>query len=281
MSYALISNGDTGFPEYLKSIKSAPILSVAEEIELSNRWNRDGDIKAAQILVMSHVRLVVKIAQKFRGYGLPIVDIISEGNIGLMKAVKKFDPKMGCRLATYAIWWIKATIQDYVLKSWSMVKIGTSALQKKMFFNLKKVQNRIVQANIEKDVNRTAAKQLGVSIEDVEYMDRIINIESLDDEKNDASINNLYGESAANVEELVIEAHDKKQKLQSLTIAMSSLSEREKSIINSRYLSETPSTLDSLSVAFNVSRERIRQIEARALEKIREIMSRDESKQSA
>ena len=167
----LVVGSDYSLAKYLGQIKSVPMLSEEEEYSLAIKWRDGKDMKAAQKLILSHLRLVIKVAQKFRGYGLPIADLISEGSIGLMKAVKKFDPDKGYRLSTYAIWWIKATIQEYVLKSWSLVKIGSSALQKKLFFNLKKVKQQLMDSDLDTDISTAAAERLGVDRARFEDMD--------------------------------------------------------------------------------------------------------------
>lgn len=254
-----------------------PILSEEEEYSLSKKWVDEADIEAAQKLVLSHMKLVVKVAQKFKGYGLPMMDLISEGNIGLMKAVKKFNPDMGYRLSTYAIWWIKATIQDYILKSWSMVKIGTSAVQKKLFFNLKKVKQNLLKSDLNNpsDINTMAAERLGVSKSRIEDMSRSMSGEmlSLHDsigEDNDNSSELLdFIASSENAEETVIELHDKNVMLGRLAASVDKLSDREREIIKARRLSDEPETLENLSTIYGVSRERIRQIEERAMDKLK------------
>ncbi|WHQ46512.1 MAG: RNA polymerase sigma factor RpoH [Candidatus Midichloria sp.] len=270
-------NSGVGLTKYLRQIKAVPILSEEEEYSLSKKWVDEADIEAAQKLVLSHMKLVVKVAQKFKGYGLPMMDLISEGNIGLMKAVKKFNPDMGYRLSTYAIWWIKATIQDYILKSWSMVKIGTSAVQKKLFFNLKKVKQNLLKSDLNNpsDINTMAAERLGVSKSRIEDMSRSMSGEmlSLHDsigEDNDNSSELLdFIASSENAEETVIELHDKNVMLGRLAASVDKLSDREREIIKARRLSDEPETLENLSTIYGVSRERIRQIEERAMDKLK------------
>lgn len=276
---SLISlSNEVGLSSYLKQIKAIPILSEEEEYSLARKWRTESDIEAAQKLVLSHIKLVVKVAQKFKGYGLPLMDLISEGNIGLMKAVKKFDPDMGYRLATYAVWWIKATIQDYILKSWSIVKIGTSAVQKKLFFNLKKIQQRILQSdNNLDDVNTLAAVQLGVSKQQVDDMSRSISSEMLSlqdsigesDDGNNLELLDFISTSDGSEEDLILELHDKNIMLGKLANAMNSLSDREREIIKARRLNDEPETLENLSSVYGVSRERVRQIEKRAMQKLK------------
>ncbi|AEI89026.1 MAG: RNA polymerase sigma factor RpoH [Candidatus Midichloria mitochondrii] len=270
-------NSEVGLTKYLRQIKAIPMLSEEEEYSLSRKWVDEADIEAAQKLVLSHMKLVVKVAQKFKGYGLPMMDLISEGNIGLMRAVKKFNPEMGYRLATYAIWWIKATIQDYILKSWSMVKIGTSAIQKKLFFNLKKVKQNLLKSELHEsaDINTLAAEKLGVSKSRVEDMSRSMSGEMIslhesigDDDDNSSELLDFIA-SSENAEETVIELHDKNIMLEKLAASVDKLSEREREIIKARRLSDEPETLENLSAVYGVSRERIRQIEERAMDKLK------------
>ncbi|MDJ1304983.1 MAG: RNA polymerase sigma factor RpoH [Candidatus Midichloria sp.] len=270
-------NSEVGLTKYLRQIKAIPVLSEEEEYSLSRKWVDEADIEAAQKLILSHMKLVVKVAQKFKGYGLPMMDLISEGNIGLMKAVKKFNPEMGYRLATYAIWWIKATIQDYILKSWSMVKIGTSAIQKKLFFNLKKVKQNLLKSELHEsaDINTLAAEKLGVSKSRVENMSRSMSGEMIslhesigDDDDNSSELLDFIA-SSENAEETVIELHDKNIMLGKLAASVDKLSEREREIIKARRLSDEPETLENLSAVYGVSRERIRQIEERAMDKLK------------
>lgn len=269
-------NSEVGLTKYLRQIKAIPMLSEEEEYSLSRKWVDEADIEAAQKLILSHMKLVVKVAQKFKGYGLPMMDLISEGNIGLMKAVKKFNPEMGYRLATYAIWWIKATIQDYILKSWSMVKIGTSAIQKKLFFNLKKVKQNLLKSELHEsaDINTLAAEKLGVSKSRVEDMSRSMSREmislheSIGDDDNSSELLDFIA-SSENAEETVIELHDKNIMLGKLAASVDKLSEREREIIKARRLSDEPETLENLSAVYGVSRERIRQIEERAMDKLK------------
>jgi RNA polymerase sigma-32 factor len=272
----LVVGSDYSLAKYLGQIKSVPMLSEEEEYSLAIKWRDEKDIKAAQRLILSHLRLVIKVAQKFRGYGLPIADLISEGSIGLMKAVKKFDPDKGYRLSTYAIWWIKATIQEYVLKSWSLVKIGSSALQKKLFFNLKKVKQQLMDSDLDTDISTAAAERLGVDRARFEDMDRTISSNLTascgsvyDDEgdNNGDAIMNIA--SSEDLETQVIDAHDRDLMLKKLVSAMNKLSERERDILIARNLTNPPKTLESLSVKYNISTERVRQVGEAALKKLK------------
>ena len=272
----LVVGSDYSLAKYLGQIKSVPMLSEEEEYSLAIKWRDEKDIKAAQRLILSHLRLVIKVAQKFRGYGLPIADLISEGSIGLMKAVKKFDPDKGYRLSTYAVWWIKATIQEYVLKSWSLVKIGSSALQKKLFFNLKKVKQQLMDSDLDTDISTAAAERLGVDRARFEDMDRTIssNLTAAcgsvyDDEgdNNGDAIMNIA--SSEDLETQVIDAHDRDLMLKKLVGAMNKLSERERDILIARNLTNPPKTLESLSVKYNISTERVRQVGEAALKKLK------------
>ena len=269
-----------GLSVYLAQIKKFPMLDAEEEYMLAKNWRESGNIQAAHKLVTSHLRLVAKIAMGYRGYGLPVNELISEGNIGLMQAVKKFDPDKGFRLATYAMWWIRAAIQEYVLKSWSLVKIGTTAAQKKLFFNLKKMKNRLSdysEGSLKPHQVKDIADQLNVSEKEVSDMEGRIS-------GNDFSLNAVV--SADGEEEwqewLVDEDADHEVKIAEkdevskrkilLNKAINVLNDREKNIIHDRKLSETPKTLEELSQEYNISRERIRQIEERAFQKLQSEM---------
>jgi len=271
-----VLSSEAGLYRYLEEIKEFPVLTKEEEEILSKAWFEKEDINAAHVLVTSHLRLVVKIAMQFKGYGLPVIDLISEGNIGLMTAVKKFNPTMGNRLSTYAMWWIKAMIQDFVLKSWSIVKLGTSALHKKLFFNLRKIKSKIYQANsgqIPFNESEIIAKELDVSKEDVDEMS--YRFDHLEESLND----HAYGEEGAEVIDLIADNTDNQetQIMQSdeysfrkklLDIGLKSLNERERDIISARKLQDPPVKLDELSKIYGVSSERIRQIEERAFQKL-------------
>ena len=278
----LPSPGDEGgLAAYLQKIRQFPILSAEEEYMLAKRWREHADVEAAHKLITSHLRLVAKIAMGYRGYGLPISEIISEGNVGLMQAVKRFEPDKGYRLATYAMWWIKAAIQEYILRSWSLVKIGTTAAQKKLFFNLRKLKSRInalESGDMTPEQVKEIAEQLGVPEEDVIAMNRRL--------AGDASLNaplradedsgewqDWLVDEQANQEEELAEREEFDMRLRLLRQAMDSqLNEREKRIFEARRLREPPLTLEELSKEFGVSRERIRQIEMRAFEKVQKAM---------
>jgi len=265
---------------YLTQIKKFPMLSQEEEYMLAKSWRDRGDLKSAQKLVTSHLRLVAKIAMGYRGYGLPVSELVSEGNIGLMQAVKKFDPKRGFRLATYAMWWIKASIQEYILRSWSLVKIGTTTAQKKLFFNLKKLKNKL-SANNEgdlkpKDVDEIA-KRLNVKKEEVISMNRRLygKEKSLND-----PIKNEYNtewqdwivDDSLDQELKLSQDQELNERKQLMNDSMSILNPREKEILIARRLSEDIITLEDLSKKYKISRERIRQIETKAFEKLQKAM---------
>ncbi|MDA9684499.1 RNA polymerase sigma factor RpoH [Candidatus Pelagibacter bacterium] len=274
----VLSSG--GLSVYLTQIKKFPMLDAEEEYMLAKNWRENGNLQSAHKLVTSHLRLVAKIAMGYRGYGLPINEMISEGNIGLMQAVKKFDPDKGFRLATYAMWWIKASIQEYVLRSWSLVKMGTTSAQKKLFFNLKKIKNQIApgqDGDLRDEQVKEISKRLDVDSNEVVNMNRRMmgQEKSLNDPikkgETDEWQDWLVDESLD--QELVIsqqqEYDDKKELLKS---AMKILNEREKEIIIARRLNENPSTLEDLSKKYKISRERIRQIETKAFEKLQKSM---------
>jgi len=270
-----INDGNTGFFSYLRAINKIPSLAQEEEYMLAKRFNEEQDVFAAQKLVESHLKLVAKIALTFRNYGLPIVELVSEGNLGLMQAVKKFDPDKGFRLSTYAIWWIRASIQEYILKSWSLVKIGTTSAQKKLFFNLSRVKKKIF--NIEGrpfgyNDYAQVAKELNVTIEEVAQMDvRLRQDRYLDepvDEEEGNHLIDLIPEPSANQEVVLSARQEATNRKLMLHNAMNKLNEREQYIINARKLREKPLTLEDLSHHFNISKERVRQIEEKALEKL-------------
>jgi len=269
-----------GLSIYLTQIKKFPMLDAEEEYLLAKNWRERGNLKAAHKLVTSHLRLVAKIAMGYRGYGLPVNELISEGNIGLMRAVKKFDPEKGFRLATYAMWWIKASIQEYVLRSWSLVKMGTTTAQKKLFFNLKKLKNQIApnqEGDLRNEHVEEISKRLDVSSHEIVNMNRRLmgHEKSLNDpikpgetdEWQDWLVDDRLDQ------ELIVsqkQEYDDKKKL--LAEAMSILNEREKKILKERRLSESPKTLEELSKEYKISRERIRQIETKAFEKLQKSM---------
>ena len=275
-----ILSNEGGLSAYLAQIKKFPMLSAEEEYMLAKSWRDRGDLKSAQKLVTSHLRLVAKIAMGYRGYGLPVSELVSEGNIGLMQAVKKYDPEKGFRLATYAMWWIKASIQEYVLRSWSLVKMGTTTAQKKLFFNLKKLKNKLSASNTG-DLNpqqvEEISKRLNVKKEEVISMNRRLygKEKSLNDP--------IKGEDGTEWQDWIVDDNldqelklsqdqelNKRKKL--MNDSMSILNPREKEILVARKLSEETSTLEDLSKKYKISRERIRQIETKAFEKLQKAM---------
>ena len=272
-------SNEGGLSAYLEQIKKFPMLAAEEEYMLAKNWRNTGNIKAAEKLVTSHLRLVAKIAMGYKGYGLPLNEIISEGNVGLMQAVKKFEPEKGFRLATYAMWWIKAAIQEYILRSWSLVKIGTTTAQKKLFFNLKKLKNQIAPKNEgdlkDEDVKKIATS-LDVSEDEVVSMNRRLS-------GKEQSLNAPIGEDGDEWQDWVVDktmdhelkiAHQEEmdQRKDLLKDSIKILNEREKKILYSRRLTDNPETLEDLSKKFNISRERIRQIENKAFEKLQKHM---------
>ncbi|HEY9057198.1 MAG TPA: RNA polymerase sigma factor RpoH [Aurantimonas sp.] len=272
-----IASGEGGLSRYLEEIRRFPMLEPQEEYMLAKRYAEHDDRDAAHRLVTSHLRLVAKIAMGYRGYGLPIGEVVSEGNVGLMQAVKRFDPERGFRLATYAMWWIKASIQEYILRSWSLVKMGTTANQKRLFFNLRKMKSRI-QALEEGDLRPEQvdqiATQLGVSAEEVVSMNRRLS----GDASLNAPLRATEGESgewqdwlvddSESQEETLARSDELDQRRGMLHNAMDILNDRERRIFEARRLSEDPLTLEALSGEFDISRERVRQIEVRAFEKV-------------
>jgi RNA polymerase sigma-32 factor len=269
--------GAGGLSRYLEEIRKFPMLEPNEEYMLAKRWQEHQDSEAAHKLVTSHLRLVTRIAMGYRGYGLPIGEVISEGNVGLMQAVKRFEPDKGFRLATYAMWWIRASIQEYILRSWSLVKMGTTAAQKKLFFNLRRMKGQIKaleEGDLRPDQVKQIATKLGVPEDDVISMNRRLG----GDASLNASVRAADAESGEwqdwlvddtpNQEERLGEAEELNQRRSYLASAMATLNEREKQIFEARRLAEEPATLEDLSAKFGVSRERIRQIEVRAFEKV-------------
>jgi RNA polymerase sigma-32 factor len=273
----MIADGSAGLSRYLDEIRRFPMLQPDEEYMLAKRWQQHTDSDAAQKLVTSHLRLVARIAMGYRGYGLPIGEVISEGNVGLMQAVKRFEPDKGFRLATYAMWWIRASIQEYILRSWSLVKMGTTASQKKLFFNLRRMKGQI-QALEEGDLKPEHVKQiatkLGVPEVDVISMNRrlggdsSLNAPLRTDAEGGGEWQDWLVDDKPGQEELMIESEEMGRRKSYLSNALSTLNDREKRIFEARRLSETPATLEDLSAEFGVSRERIRQIEVRAFEKV-------------
>ncbi len=269
-----------GLSVYLAQIKKFPMLDAEEEYMLAKNWRENGNLQSAHKLVTSHLRLVAKIAMGYRGYGLPVNELISEGNLGLMQAVKKFDPDKGFRLATYAMWWIKAAIQEYVLRSWSLVKMGTTTAQKKLFFNLKKIKNQIApgqDGDLRKEHVEEISKRLDVDSEEVINMNRRMmgQEKSLNDPiksgENDEWQDWLV-DDRLDQELSIAQEQEYKDKKELLENAMNILNEREKEIIVARRLSEDPTTLEELSKKYKISRERIRQIETKAFEKLQKSM---------
>ena len=269
-----------GLSVYLSQIKKFPMLDAEEEYMLAKNWKERGNLKSAHKLVTSHLRLVAKIAMGYRGYGLPVNELISEGNIGLMQAVKKFDPDKGFRLATYAMWWIKAAIQEYVLRSWSLVKMGTTTAQKKLFFNLKKIKNQIApdqQGDLKDNQVKEISKRLDVDSEEVINMNRRMmgQEKSLNSPVKDGEADEWQDwlvDESLDQELLISQKQEYEDRKDLLYKAMSILNEREKEILKARRLNENPKTLEELSTKFKISRERIRQIETKAFEKLQKSM---------
>ena len=283
-----LAGGSLGLSRYLEEIRKFPMLEPNQEYMLAKRWQQHTDSDAAETLVTSHLRLVARIAMGYRGYGLPIGEVISEGNVGLMQAVKRFEPDKGFRLATYAMWWIRASIQEYILRSWSLVKMGTTAAQKKLFFNLCRAKSQL-QALEEGDLKpenvTKIATKLGVSEQDVISMNRRLG--------GDASLNapiradsesgewqDWLVDDAPNQEDRLVEDDEMQRRRSYLMSAMSVLNDREKQIFEARRLRENPATLEDLSSEFGVSRERIRQIEVRAFEKVQKAVTNSAKKES-
>ena len=269
-----------GLSLYLAQIKKFPMLDAEEEYMLAKNWRENGNLQSAHKLVTSHLRLVAKIAMGYRGYGLPVNELISEGNIGLMQAVKKFDPDKGFRLATYAMWWIKASIQEYVLRSWSLVKMGTTTAQKKLFFNLKKLKNQIApgqEGDLKDEQVDEISKRLNVNSKEVVNMNRRMmgQEKSLNDPIKSGETDEWQDwlvDKSLDQELIVSQKQEYDDKKELLNDAMKILNEREKEIINARRLSENPKTLEELSKKYKISRERIRQIETKAFEKLQKSM---------
>jgi RNA polymerase sigma-32 factor len=276
-----ILSHESGLAHYLSAIRKFPMLKPGEELTLARQWREEGNREAAHKLVTSHLRLVAKIAMGYRGYGLPIGEVVSEGNVGLMQAVKRYEPEKGFKLATYAMWWIRASIQEYILRSWSLVKIGTTANQKKLFFNLRKAKSRISaleDGDLRPDQVQQIATSLGVSAVEVVDMNRRMG--------GDASLNTPLREEgegewqdwlvdqSPNQEALLVEEEEGGLRLSALRMGLEALNPRERHIFEARRLRDEPLTLEELSAEFGVSRERIRQIEARAFEKVQEAVKR-------
>jgi len=269
--------GDSGLSRYLDEIRRFPMLEPQEEYILAKRWREHSDGDAAHRLVTSHLRLVAKIAMGYRGYGLPIGEVISEGNIGLMQAVKRFEPEKGFRLATYAMWWIRASIQEYILRSWSLVKMGTTANQKKLFFNLRKAKSQISaldDGDLKPHQVDTIATKLGVSQQEVVEMNRRLggdaSLNSPLREDGDGEWQDWLVDDSASQENILAESEESDNRRTALAQALTVLNERERRIFEARRLSDEPMTLEDLSAEFGISRERVRQIEVRAFEKVQQ-----------
>jgi RNA polymerase sigma-32 factor len=273
-----LAGGSVGLSRYLDQIRRFPMLEPGQEFMLAKRWREHGDADAAETLVTSHLRLVARIAMGYRGYGLPIGEVISEGNVGLMQAVKRFEPDKGFRLATYAMWWIRASIQEYILRSWSLVKMGTTAAQKKLFFNLRRAKGQL-QALEEGDLKpenvTKIATKLGVPEVDVISMNRRLSGDSslnapvrADADQGGGEWQDWLVDDAPSQEQAYSDHEELGQRRSYLATALASLNERERRIFEARRLAEEPVTLEDLSAEFNISRERVRQIEVRAFEKV-------------
>lgn len=270
-----VLSGEGGLSRYITEIRRFPILKPGEEFMLAKRYQEHQDPRAAHQLVTSHLRLVVKVAMGYRGYGLPIGDVVSEGNIGLMQAVKRFDPDKGFKLATYAIWWIKASIQEYILRSWSLVKMGTTANQKKLFFNLRKAKSKLSalgEGDLRPEHVKLIATRLGVEEHEVVEMNRrlggdsSLNVSMKEDSTSEWQ--DMLADDSDNQETIVARTEEQNNRHQALGRALSGLNARERRIFEARRLADDPLTLEELSEEFAISRERVRQIEARAFEKV-------------
>ena len=267
---------ESGLAHYLSEIRRFPMLEPQEEYMLAKRWREHGDTEAAHKLVTSHLRLVAKIAMGYRGYGLPISEVVSEGNVGLMQAVKRFEPEKGFRLATYAMWWIRASIQEYILRSWSLVKMGTTANQKKLFFNLRKAKSKINaldEGDLRPDQTKLIAKRLGVTEQDVVDMNRRLGGDAslnapIRDDGDSGEWQDWLVDNSPSQQDVLEESEQLGNRRKALTDALSVLNERERRIFEARRLAEDPITLEDLADEFGVSRERVRQIEVRAFEKV-------------
>ena len=271
-----ILTAESGLTRYLEEIRRFPMLEPQNEFMLAKRWREHGDRDAAHKLVTSHLRLVAKIAMGYRGYGLPISEVMSEGNVGLMQAVKRFEPDKGFRLATYAMWWIKAAIQEYILRSWSLVKMGTTANQKKLFFNLRKAKSKISaleEGDLRPDQVKLIAKRLGVTEQDVVDMNRRLGGDvslnaPIRDDGDSGEWQDWLVDEFSDQETRLVEDEESDNRRKALGDALSVLNERERRIFEARRLADDPVTLEDLAAEFGVSRERVRQIEVRAFEKV-------------
>ncbi len=271
-----ILTAESGLTRYLKEIRRFPMLEPQNEYMLAKRWREHGDRDAAHKLVTSHLRLVAKIAMGYRGYGLPVSEVISEGNVGLMQAVKRFEPEKGFRLATYAMWWIKAAIQEYILRSWSLVKMGTTANQKKLFFNLRKAKSKISaleEGDLRPDQVKLIAKRLGVTEQDVVDMNRRLGGDvslnaPIREDGDSGEWQDWLVDDVSDQETRLAESEESDNRRKALGDALSVLNDRERRIFEARRLADDPITLEDLAAEFGVSRERVRQIEVRAFEKV-------------
>ena len=269
--------GDSGLSRYLDEIRRFPMLAPQEEYMLAKSWREHADSKAAHRLVTSHLRLVAKIAMGYRGYGLPIGEVISEGNIGLMQAVKRFEPEKGFRLATYAMWWIRASIQEYILRSWSLVKMGTTANKKKLFFNLRKAKSQISaldEGDLKPHQVETIATKLGVTKQEVVDMNRRLggdaSLNAPLREEGEGEWQDWLVDDSSSQENILVESEESHSRRTALVGALEVLNPRERRIFEARRLADDPMTLEDLSTEFGVSRERVRQIEVRAFEKVQQ-----------
>ena len=277
-----ILSGESGLSRYLNEIKRFPILSADEELLLAKNYLEQGESEAAHKLVTSHLRLVAKIAMQYRGYGLPVADLISEGNLGLMKAVKKFDPQRGCRLSTYAMWWIKASVTEYILRSWSLVKMGTMSAQKKLFFSLRKAKRKlnIIDAQtIDPEKTSKLAEQFSISEADITHLDRRITARDLslnapvsNADEDSMEFIDILEDDTPSPEVLVARTQETEFRQKYLKDAMFQLSERERHIFTERRLKEDPITLEKLGEHYGISRERVRQLENRAYTKVQTVI---------
>ena len=282
--------GDGGLGHYYREVWSYPILEKSEEQLLGKRWRQHGDTDAAHKLVTSHLRLVVKMAMKYKGYGLPIADLVSEGNIGLMRAVKKFEPEQGFRLSTYAMWWIKASITEYVLKSWSMVKMGTVASQKKLFFILRSVKaklNILDNGDLSADQAKLISTKMGVPEKDVVHMNGRLSVRDLSlnatisqSEEGGAEFIDTLVDRSASPEQIYANREQQSVMNDHITKAVANLPERERHIFAERKLKEDPPTLEELGKIYGISRERVRQLEARAFERVQKFVVSSINEQS-
>jgi RNA polymerase sigma-32 factor len=274
--------GESGLSRYLAEIKRFPMLEPQEEYMLAKRWREHDDRDAAHKLVTSHLRLVAKIAMGYRGYGLPIGEVISEGNVGLMQAVRRFEPDKGFKLATYAMWWIRASIQEYILRSWSLVKMGTTASQKKLFFNLRKAKSRISaldEGDLRDDQVTTIATRLGVAKQEVIDMNRRLggdaSLNAPLREEGEGEWQDWLVDDSASQESVLVDRQESDARIGALKNALRVLNPRERRIFEARRLADDPVTLEDLSAEFGVSRERVRQIEVRAFEKVQAAVKAD------